>query len=125
MLHFTSNGFWRYQGPFGRGPQGPGEVKIEFFFKILDGLEQTLQATPHMAPFASIEKSRFFGGPWGPFGGVPGDQVRSKSNFFFKILNGLEQTLQATPHMAPLASLEKSRFSEVPGAPSAGSLGTR
>ena len=97
---------------------------MDFFFKILDRLEQTLLGIPHMPAFASFEKSRFsevWGtlrrGPWGP-GEV-------KIEIFFKILDGLEQTLQATPHMAPFASFEKSRFSEVPGDPSAGSLGTR
>ena len=42
-----------------RSPWGPAEVETDFFFKILNRLEQTLQATPHMAPFASFEKSRF------------------------------------------------------------------
>ena len=103
------------------GPRGPREVETENSLKILNSLEQTLQTTPHVLHLTLVGFGRYRG----PFGEVPGNRVRSKSIFFFKILNGLEQTLQATPHMAPFASFEKSRFSGVPGDPSAGSLGTR
>ena len=110
-----------------RHPWVPGDhvrSKQEKFLKVLNGYELTIQATPHMALFASFEKSQFAEvsetlrrGPQGP------GQV--KMEFSQKILDGLEQTLQTTPHMAPFASFEKSRFWKVPGDPSAGSLGTR
>ena len=64
-----------------------------------------------MTPFAVFKKSRFSEvsgtlrrGPWGP--------SEVETEFFFKIFDGLHQTLQ------------KSQFSEVSGDPSAGTLGT-
>ena len=41
--------------------------------------------------------------------------MRSKRNFFFKIYDGLDQTLLMTPHTPPFAAFQKSRFSEVSG----------
>ena len=106
LLRLRKVGFRGSLGTLRRGPWAPGDVKIDFFFKILNGLEKTLQATPHMAPFASFEKSRFSGalgtlrrGPWGP-GEV-------KIGFFFKILNRLEQTLPTMPHLLYLDSKNK------------------
>ena len=48
MLRLRKVGFRRSLGTLWRGPWGPGEVKIEFFFKILNGLEQTLPTMPHL-----------------------------------------------------------------------------
>ena len=59
LASFEKSRFWEAPGTLRRGPWGPGEVETEKFLKILNGLEQTLQATPHMAPLTSFEKSRF------------------------------------------------------------------
>ena len=84
-----------------RGPWGLGEVKMGNSPKIFEGLHQTLPMTPHMPPFTSFKKVGF-GRSRGPFGRNPGDLVWSKQ-FFFKVFDGLHQTLQ------------KSQFSEVSG----------
>ena len=49
----------RSLGALRRGLWGPGEVDIEFFFKIIDGLEQTLPTMTHLLYSASYEKNRF------------------------------------------------------------------
>ena len=59
---FEKSRFSEVWGTLWQGPWGPVEVEMEFFFKILDGLEQMLLGTPHMPAFASFEKSRFLGG---------------------------------------------------------------
>ena len=59
LLGLKKSAFGGLGGTLQRGPWGPAEVEMEFFFKILDGLEQTLLGTPHMPAFASFEKSLF------------------------------------------------------------------
>ena len=90
-----------------QGPWGPGEVETTKFYQILNGLDQTLQATPHMPPFTAFQKSRFSEvsgtlrrGPWGP-----GEVETAK---FFQILNGLDQTLPMTPLLLHLNGRNKN-----------------
>ena len=78
---FQKSWFREVSGTLRRGPWGPGEVETEFFFKIFDGHDQTLPMTPHMPPFASLNKVGFRMSRE-PFVGVPGDPVRSKRIFF-------------------------------------------
>ena len=59
LLGLKKVSFRRSGGTLQRGPWGPAEVEMEIFFKILDGLEQTLLGTPHMPAFTSFEKSQF------------------------------------------------------------------
>ena len=43
---FGKSGYSEVLGTLRQGPWGPGEVKIEIFFKILDDLEHTLPTMP-------------------------------------------------------------------------------
>ena len=85
-----------------------------FFFKIYDGLDQTLPMTPHTPPFAAFQRSRFWEvsgtfrrGPWRP-GEV-------ETEFFFKIFDRLDQTLPMTPLLLVLNGINKNL--EIPGSP--------
>ena len=69
--------------------------------------------TPHMPPFASLNKVGFRMSRE-PFVGVPGDPVRSK-RIFFKIFDELDQMLPMTPHTPPFAAFQRSWFWEVSG----------
>ena len=71
-----------------------------------------LQATPHMPPFTAFQKSQFSEvsgtlreGPWGP-----GEVEMTK---FFKILNGLDQTLPMIPHV-PKYHVKINQMAEAP-----------
>ena len=104
-----------------KSPEFP--LKRRFFSKFLTGFIRCFQWHPTCHLLLRFKKVGFQRSR-GPFGGVPEDPVRSKRNFFFKIFDGLHQMLPMTPHMPPFDSFKKSRFSEVSGDPSAGTLET-
>ena len=109
-LRLEKVGFRRSRGTLRRGPWGPGEVEMEFFFKILDGLDQTPLGTPHMPALASFEKIRFsevwgtlWQGPWGP------DEVKTEF-FFSKFLTGLSRLFWGHPTCQLWLRLKKVGF---------------
>ena len=92
-----------------RHPWVPGDhvrSKQEKFLKVLNGYELTIQATPHMALFASFEKSQFAE----VSETLRRDRVRSKWNFLKKFLTGLSRRFRRHPTWHLLLHLKKVGF---------------
>ena len=51
IASFQKSQFSEVSGTLREGPWGPGEVEMTKFFKILNGLDQTLPMIPHVPKY--------------------------------------------------------------------------